>query len=302
VDRAGQDQGDITALLDGPEPAYSFEFFPPKTDEGERQLWQAIRELEPLAPAFVSVTYGAGGSTRDRTVRVTARLARETALRTVAHLTCVGASRDEVRAVVGAYADAGVRAVLALRGDPPGGPGTPFEAHPDGLRTATELVTLLRGLGDFAIGVAAFPEGHPESRDLQHDARVLLAKAEAGAQFAITQFFFRAEDYFALVDRVRALGATLPIVPGVMPVTNLSQIRRFAQLSGTAFPADLAARLEAVGDDPEAVRRVGVEAATELSRELLAGGAPGLHFYTLNRSTATREVHAALRGATVGAS
>ncbi len=287
----------IPALLADAAPTFSFEFFPPKTDEGERTLWRAIRELEPLAPGFVSVTYGAGGSTRDRTVRVTRRIAEETALVPMAHLTCVGSSVEELRGVIRAYADAGIRDVLALRGDPPRGPDARFEPHPEGLRHAVELVSLIRELGDFTIGVAAFPEGHPESSDLHHDARVLKAKSEAGASFAITQFFFRASDYFGLVERVRALGCEIPIVPGIMPVTNLSQIQRLAALSGAAFPAELAARLHAVGEDPEAVRRVGVQAATEMAAELLDGGAPGLHFYTLNRSSASRDVHAALAAA-----
>lgn len=282
----------IPTRLTAAEPAFSFEFFPPKSDDGERKLWRAIRELEPLQPAFVSVTYGAGGSTRDRTVRVTKRISTETNLRAVGHLTCVGASRADLRRVVGEYADAGVDAVLALRGDPPTGPGGTFVPEHDGFRYAVELVALVRELGDFAVGVAAWPEGHPESPHLDHDVDVLVAKAAAGADFAVTQFFFRAADYFRLVDRVRARGCDLPIVPGIMPVTNVAQIERFSALSGAAFPADLAARLREVADDPAAVRAIGVEVAAELSRELLDGGAPGLHFYTLNSSTATREVHA----------
>lgn len=294
MDRAPARRSSIRERLAQPGPTFSFEFFPPKTDVGEQALWQAIRELEQLRPGFVSVTYGAGGSTRDRTVRVTRRIAEETTLTPVAHLTCVGSSRAELTAILGQYADAGIHSVLALRGDPPGAPGTAFVPHPEGLRYASELVELVRSLGAFEVGVAAFPEGHPEAADLDHDARVLLAKADAGADFAITQFFFHAEDYLRLVDRVRRLGCDLPIVPGIMPVTNVSQIRRFAELSGAAFPADLADRLQAVADDPEAVRAIGVEVATEMAMRLLAEGAPGLHFYTLNRSTATREIHAAL--------
>jgi methylenetetrahydrofolate reductase (NADPH) len=284
----------IRARLAEPAPSFSFEFFPPKTDAGEQALWQAIRELEPLQPAFVSVTYGAGGSTRDRTVRVTRRIAEETTLTPMAHLTCVGSSRDDVVAILRQYADAGIHDILALRGDPPGGPGTRFEAHPDGPTTATDLVALIRSVGSFEVGVAAFPEGHPESPDLDHDARVLAAKAQAGASFAISQFFFHADHYLRLVDRVRALGCDLPIVPGIMPVTSVTQIERFAALSGADFPRDLAERLHAVADDAEQVRRIGVEVATALASRLLDEGAPGLHFYTLNRSTATREVFAAL--------
>jgi methylenetetrahydrofolate reductase (NADPH) len=284
----------VRELLAEGRHSWSFEFFPPKDDVGERQLWQAIRELESLSPTFVSVTYGAGGSTRDRTIRVTERIATETTLTPTAHLTCVGSSRSELRQVVGGYADAGVRNVLALRGDPPGGPGSAWEQHPEGLRHAVELVELVKSLGDFCVGVAAFPDRHPESADFDEDARVLRDKALAGADFAVTQFFFDAATYFRLVDRLEHLGSAMPVIPGIMPVTNVAQIERFAQLSGAPVPAALADRLHAVKDDPVAVRSVGVEAAGELSRELLDGGAPGLHFYTLNRSSATREVYAAL--------
>ncbi len=284
----------VGELLAAGERSFSFEFFPPRTDEGERQLWQAIRELEPLRPTFVSVTYGAGGTTRDRTVRVTQRILEETTLLPMAHLTCVGATVAELRSVIGSYAAAGLRNVLALRGDPPGGPGTPWTAHEHGLQHADELVRLVRSLGDFSVGVAAFPEGHPESSSLEQDARVLAAKQEAGAQFAVTQFFFQAGDYTALVERARSAGVTIPIVPGVMPVTNLSQIERFSVLSGAAFPADLADRFRAVGEDPAAVHDLGVEVATELCAALLDAGAPGLHFYTLNRSTSSREIYANL--------
>jgi methylenetetrahydrofolate reductase (NADH) len=281
-------------LLAAGDRSFSFEFFPPKTDEGERQLWRALRELEPLRPTFVSVTYGAGGTTRDRTVRVTAQIAADTILTPVAHLTCVGADVEELHGVVAQYADAGVHNVLALRGDPPGGLGTPWEAHPGGLQHADELVRLVRSLGSFSVGVAAFPEGHPEAPDLDTDARVLAAKQDAGAEFAITQFFFHPDDYFRLVERAGRHGCTMPIVPGLMPVTNVAQIERFAVLSGADFPSDLAARFHAVADDPDAVRALGVEVATGMAERLLAGGAPGLHFYTLNRSTATREVYQAL--------
>jgi methylenetetrahydrofolate reductase (NADPH) len=273
--------------------SFSFEFFPPKDDAGEASLFQTIRELEALHPTFVSVTYGAGGTTRDRTVRITERIASETTMTPVAHLTCVGHSRDELRTIVGRYADAGVRNVLALRGDPAGGVGRPWTPHPEGLDHAAELVRLVRRLGSFCVGVAAFPEGHPEAADLDADARVLAAKAEAGAEYAVTQLFFRADDYVDLVERAQALGCRIPIVPGIMPITSLGQIARFAELSGTSVPDDVVARLDGLGAAAD-VRAAGIELATRLCDELLDRGAPGLHFYTLNRSSATREIFAGL--------
>ena len=280
----------LQTLLASGQRSFSFEFFPPKDDTAEAVLWDAIRRLEPLRPTYVSVTYGAGGSTRERTTRIVEQIAEHTTLTPVAHLTCVGSSVGELRRVVADYAAAGIRNVLALRGDPPGGPAAPWERHPEGLNYASDLVTLVRSLGSFCIGVAAFPDVHPASESLEADARVLAMKADAGAQFAVTQFFFRPEPYFKLVERARAHGCEIPIIPGIMPVTNVKQIKRFAELSGAPMPAEVTDRLQAVADDPAAVRTVGVELATELSSALLDGGAPGLHFYTLNRSTATLEV------------
>ncbi|MBU6147316.1 MAG: methylenetetrahydrofolate reductase [NAD(P)H] [Actinomycetales bacterium] len=284
----------VDEILRDPGPVFSFEFFPPKTDEGESRLWQAIRALEPLRPGFVSVTYGAGGSTRDRTVRITRQIAEHSTLTPLAHLTCVDASVADLRGVIGAYADAGVHNVLALRGDPPAGSGADWAPRPDGCAHAADLVGLLRRLGDFCVGVAAFPEGHPQAADLATDARVLAAKQDAGATFAITQFFFRVHDYERLRERAAAHGCTIPIVPGLMPVTDVAQIVRFAELSGAAFPEDLRRRFERVADDPAAVVDLGVEVGCELAAGLLAAGAPGVHFYTLNRSTATRRIHAAV--------
>ena len=285
----------ITELLvAGNRPLFSFEFFPPKDEIQQRQLWQTVRELESLGPDFVSVTYGASGTTRERTIRATEAIALHTTLRSMAHLTCASQSRDELRRVIGSYAAAGIHHVLAIRGDMPGGPRVHWEPHPEGLNNATELVALVHELGEFCIGVAAFPDAHPERNDFDLDARVLVAKAAAGASFAITQLFFTADDYFALVSRVRALGCELPIIPGIMPITNIRQVTRFAELSGAALPRSVTDRINEVADDDDQVRRVGIKIGTELSEELLSRGAPGLHFFTQNRSRATREIYANL--------
>jgi len=271
-------------------PTVSFEFFPPRSEEGSATLRRTITELAPLDPSFVSVTYGAGGSTRDLTHRLVVDLLDD-GINPVAHLTSVDHTLDELSAIVSGYHEAGVRNVLALRGDPPNGDTEPLRA----LEHAIDLVHHVRattGEGT-SIGVAAHPEGHPASTSVAEDRRHLAAKLEA-ADYAVTQFFFEADAYLRLVDDLAALGSRKPVLPGIMPVTNLAQIERFAALSGASFPTWLAQRLQAVGDDAAAVRAVGVEVATELCAQLMDGGAPGLHFYTLNRSTATREVAANL--------
>jgi methylenetetrahydrofolate reductase (NADPH) len=279
----------MAELIDDGDHSISFEFFPPKDEAGAERLWKAINALEPYNPSFVSVTYGAGGSTRDMTVDITGRIARETSLTPVAHLTCVGHTREELEKILDSYTEAGVHHLMALRGDPPEGPRAAWTPTEGGLTYATDLVELARGRGDFRIGVAAFPEGHPSSESLDHDADVLVAKARAGAEFAVTQMFFRADDYFSLVERVRARGIDMPILPGIMPILNLNAIRRQGDLVGTAVPDEVIARISAHAE-PEDIRAEGITIAAELCEQLLAGGAPGLHFYTLNFSKATLEI------------
>jgi methylenetetrahydrofolate reductase (NADPH) len=268
---------------------FSFEFFPPKSDEAARELEKAIGELEPLQPSFVSVTYGAGGSTRERTRDVVTHIERDTSMTAMAHLTCIAHTRDQLAEIVAEYKDAGIDNLLALAGDPP----QDVDDYPNELEYATDLIELIDEHDHFSVGVAAHPELHPRSPDRETDRRYLARKL-ARADFGITQFFFEAEPYLRMIDDLDALGNITPVIPGIIPVTNANQVKRFAALAGAEFPPHLAARFEAVADDPAEVRKVGVDVATDLCRRLLDQGVPGLHFYTLNRSTATREIYANL--------
>ena len=267
-------------------PSHSFEFFPPKTPAAEAQLEQTIRELEPLHPTFVSVTYGAGGSTREMTHEIVTRINRETSLTAMAHLTCAAHTRDELTDIVSRYGDAGIANILALRGDPP----KELDLPPGDLGHATDLVDLVRGVGDFSVGVAVHPEGHPASTDRATDRRRQAEKL-ARADFGISQFFFEPDVWFEFLGDLREHGVTTKVIPGIMPVTNVKSVKRMAEMSGAAFPRALEIRLRAVEDDEEAMRAVGIEAATELCQDLAAGGVDSFHFYTLNRSSATREIY-----------
>jgi len=286
----------IRELFDRGKPVFSFEFFPPKTETGERGLLRTIENLRPLAPSFVSVTYGAGGSTREKTLEIVSRVKREHGIEAMAHLTCVGHDRDEIAAILDRLADAGLENVLPLRGDPPRGE-TDFVKPANGFGYACELVDFIkqRGYG-FCLAGAGYPEGHPECRDAARDIANLRRKVDAGVEVIITQLFYDNADYFAFVARARAAGITIPILPGIMPITNVAQIERIASLSQARIPDELRTRMHAADGDDAAVLQVGVAHALDQCRDLIARGAPGVHFYTLNQSPATAAILAELRG------
>lgn len=275
-------------------PAFSFEFFPPKDEEGVERLFNTVLELKAYNPTYVSVTYGAGGSTRRLTVELVKRIKRDVGLETMAHLTCVGATRSDVTQVLDELRDGGIDNVLPLRGDPPKGTER-FEKTAGGFGYASELVAFIRANYDFCLAGACYPETHPEAPSADQDLANLKRKVDAGLDFLITQLFFDNDDYFRFVERARSLGIQVPIIAGIMPITNVNQVKRFTTMCGSKIPPRLLQRLEASQNDPDAVRALGVEHATEQCRGLLDQGAPGIHFYTLNRSPATVQILRALR-------
>jgi methylenetetrahydrofolate reductase (NADPH) len=285
----------IIDILRSGKRTVSFEFFPPKDDAGFADLFQTIAALRPLQPSYVSVTYGAGGSTRRKTVDIVKRIKHEIGLESMAHLTCVGATREEIHSVLEELKESGMENVLPLRGDPPKGTSR-FVKTEGGFGYANELVEFIRGRYPFCLGAACYPEGHPEAPDLKADLDNLKRKVDAGVDFLITQLFFNNDDFFRFRDRAEAAGIKVPILAGIMPILSVKQTKRFTEMCGASIPPGLLANIEAVEDDPEAVRQLGAYHATRQCENLLAGGVAGLHFYTLNRSTATRAVYQTIRG------
>lgn len=281
-------------LLPKGKPAFSVEFFPPKDEAGEERLWNSLDALQSVSPDFVSVTYGAGGSSRDRTIRVTAEITTRTKIATVAHLTCVGSTADEIDEVLSQYRDAGISTILALRGDPSGGPRAEWVRTEGGFDHADQLVERAIEKG-FTVGVAAFPDGHPASNgDFDRDVEVLKRKSRFGAQFATTQFFFDVDRYLRLRDSLIAQGVEIPLIAGILPITNFKQLVRMAELSGAELPRRIVERISQVQEDPLALRERGIEIALEMGQRLISEGVPGLHFYTMNSSSATIEIVARL--------
>ena len=284
----------IKAILEKVRPSFSFEFFPPKDNEGFNKLFTTITQLKPCQPTYVSVTFGAGGSTRTKTIDLVGRIKNEIGLESMAHLTCVGSDKEYIAAILDTLQEQGIQNVLALRGDPPQGQEK-FEKPENGFAYANELVAFIRANYDFCIGVAGYPEGHIECPDKKADLDHLKRKVDAGADFIVTQLFFDNRYYFDFIDRAQNLGIQIPIIPGIMPILNVKQVQRFTKMCGSTIPASLMARLEAVQDDPETVRQLGIDHATEQCERLLQEGAPGIHFYTLNRSNATLKILESLR-------
>lgn len=285
----------IRECFDRESPLFSFEFFPPKDNSGVDALFETVADLQTLQPTFVSVTYGAGGNTRENTVAITQRIKQETGIEAMAHLTCVGHSQDELEEVLEKYENAGIENIMALRGDPPRGDST-FVPHSHGFSHADQLIAFIQQRKQFCIGSAGYPEVHPEAPSPEKDLLNLKRKIDAGADFVVTQLFFDERDYFDFVSRARSQHIDTPIIPGIMPVTNIAQIKRFTQMCGARIPKDLLARLETVAGNTDEVVEVGIEHATRQCRALLKGGAPGLHFYTLNRSLSARKIVANLQG------
>ena len=283
----------IDQIIAQPQPVFSFEFFPPKTEAGREALVRTIDELKPLSLGYVSVTYGAMGSNRGQVIEIVSEIKNRIGIEAMAHLTCVGHTREELASVLDELAGVGIENVLALRGDPP--PGTDFQATRGGFAHASDLTALIRDRGGFCIGGAAYPEVHPDASDAAADLQNLQTKVAAGSDFLVTQLFFDNRDYFSFLERAREAGIGVPVLPGIMPVTNLGQVKRFTEMCGAALPADLLTALEAAGDDEAAVLEIGVTHALQQCRDLLSAGAPGIHFYTLNKSASTREILTRLR-------
>jgi len=270
--------------------SYSVEIFPPKDEEGEKRLWEAAELLRKISLKFISVTYGAGGSTRNRTIKITKEIKSKTGINTVAHLTCVGSTKVELKKILEQYKNAGISSLLALRGDPPGGPSAEWITTPGGFSHSDQLVELAREFGGFEIGVAAFPDGHPSSKgNFQQDLEVLIRKEQLGATFATTQFFFQVENYYRLIESLQKSGSQLKVIPGILPITNVKQLNRMVELSGTKIPPSIREKIDSI-DNSDDVKKYGIEISTKMALDLLNFGAPGIHFYTMNSADSTMAI------------